>query len=89
MHAACEEADGMETAAAGFDMGAARLFVASLGPKKDGTDTFEVTLPVVRIKRQRADQGVGGVADLAQRDRRVFPPEAAGSGAPGTNDLPS
>ena len=38
------------------------------------------------IKRKRSDQGVGGVADLAQRDRRVFPPEAARSGGLRIND---
>ena len=41
---------------------------------------------VFDIKRERSDQGVGGVADLAQRDRPVFPPEAARSGGLRIND---
>jgi hypothetical protein len=37
------------------------------------------------IKRQHGDEGVGTVADLAQRDGRIFPPGTARSGGPRTN----
>ena len=86
MHAAREEAQGVQATAAGFAMGATCLLVARLGALQDGADSFEVGGAVGDIKRQRSDQRVGGVADLTQRDRRVFPPEAARSGGPRTND---
>ncbi len=80
----CEETEGMEFTAAPFEMGTARSFIASLCPGKDRADTFEIVLPTVRVKRQGADQRIGAVADLAERDQRVFPPAAAESGGPGT-----
>lgn len=86
MHAAREEAQGMQAPAAGFVMRPTRLLVALLRPLQDDADLFEVSHAVDFIKPQRADQSVGGVAHLAQRDRRIFPPAAAGSGGPGTND---
>src|SRR5260370_40399886 len=79
-HAAREEAQGVEATAAGFEMGATCLLVATLGAGQDGGDALEVGSAVFDIKRERTDQCVGGVADLAQRDLRVFPPEAARSG---------
>jgi hypothetical protein len=80
MHATREEAQGVEATAAGFEMGATGLLVATLGTRQDGGDTLEVGGAVVDINWERSDQCVGGIADLAQRDLRVFPPEAAGSG---------
>jgi hypothetical protein len=72
----------VELTTADFDMGAPRFPVASLGSPKDGGGALQVTLAVLGIKRQRAHQRVGGVADLAERDRRVFPPAAAPFGGP-------
>jgi hypothetical protein len=86
MHAAREEAESMKATAAGFGVRAARLLIAKLGPLQDDAGTLQVTLPVVRVKGQRGDQSVGGVADLAERDQRVFPPEAAQFGAPRRDD---
>jgi len=86
MHATREEAESVEATAASFVMRAARLLIAKLGAFQDDAGTFQNTLPVVRVKRQRADQCVGGVADLAERDQWVFPPEAARFGGPRTDD---
>ena len=86
MHAACEEAQGMQATAAGFDVGATCLLVARLGALEDGRDALEVGGASFLIKRQRSDQRVGAVANLAHRDLRVFPPAAARSGGPRTND---
>jgi len=85
MQLAWEEAEGVKLAAAGADMRAACLFVAGLRPEQDRADAFEVTLAVVGVKRQGTDQGVGGVADLTQSERRIFPPEAARSRGPRTD----
>jgi hypothetical protein len=76
----------MEAAAAGFVVRAARLLIAELGAYQDRAGTLQVALPLVRVKRQRGDQGVGGIADLAQRDGRIFPPEAAQPGGPRRDD---
>ena len=81
-----EEPEGVKATAAGLVVRAARLSIAVLRTLQDGAGTFQVTLPVVGVKRQRSDQCVGGVADLAERDRRVFPPEAARSGGPRRDD---
>jgi hypothetical protein len=76
----------VEATAARFVMRAARLLIAELGARQDDAGTLQVTLPVLGVKRQRADQCVGGVADLAERDQWVFPPEAAPFGGPRTDD---
>ena len=81
-----EESEGVEAPAAGFVVRAACLPIAMLRAHQDGAGTLQMTLSVVCVKRQRGDQCVGGVADLAERDRRVFPPEAAGSGGPRRDD---
>jgi hypothetical protein len=73
----------VEATTAGFEMGATCLLIATLCAGQDDGDALEVGGPVFDIKRERSDQCVGGVADLAQRDLRVFPPEAAGSGGLG------
>lgn len=86
MHSAREEAQGSKSAAAGFEMRAACGLVATLGVFQVSGDASQMNRAVVDIKRQRAHQRVGGVADLAQRDLRVFPPEAAGSGGPRKDD---
>ena len=86
MHAAREEAESVQATAAGFEMGATRLLVARLGALQDGGDAPQAGGAVFDIKRERSDQRVGAIANLAQRDRRVFPPEAARSGGLGTND---
>ena len=88
MHSAREESEGVEATAAGFTVRAARLLIAELGAGQDGAGTLQVMRPMVRIKRQRGDQCVGGVADLAQCDQRVFPPEAARSDGPRRDDSP-
>ena len=81
-----EESQGVETFAAGFEMGATCLLVACLGALEDGRDALQVGGARFLSKRERSDQCVGGVADLAHRDLRVFPPATARSGGPGTND---
>jgi hypothetical protein len=86
MHAAREESEGVEATAAGFVVRATRLLIAKLGARQDGTGPLQVTLSVVRVKWQRSDQCIGGVADLAQGERRVFPPLAAQSGGPRRDD---
>jgi len=75
----------VELAAAAFDVGATCLFVARLRPHEDYADTFEVALPLVRVKRQGAHESVGAVANLADCERWVFPPATAGFGGPGTD----
>ena len=64
-------------------VGAARLLVAKLGALQEEAGTLQVTPPVLGVKRQRGDQGVGGVADLAHGEPRIFPPAAARPGGPG------
>ena len=86
MHVACEEAQGVKATAAGFEVGTTCLLVASLGALQDGRDALQEGGAVFDIKWERGDQRVGGVADLAQGDRRVFPPEAARSGGPRRDD---
>ena len=86
MHVAREESESVEATAARFVVRAARLLIAKLGAFQDDAGTLQVTLPVVWVKRQRGDQRVGGVADLAECDQRVFPPEAARFGGPRKDD---
>jgi hypothetical protein len=81
-HAAGEEAEGVEATTAGFDMGASCLAIARLGALQEGGNAFQVGGAGFGIKRQCGDQRVGGVADLAQREPRIFPPAAAPSGGP-------
>jgi hypothetical protein len=76
----------VQALAAGFEMGATCLLVARLGALQDGGDALQVGGAVFDVKRERGNQRVGGVADLAQRDGRVFPPEAARSGGLRIND---
>ena len=83
--AAREEPPGVQATAPRFEMRATCSLVSILGVAQDGGDALQVTGPVFGIKWQRDDQCVGGVADLAQRERRIFPPAAAESGEPGTN----
>ena len=45
-----------------------------------------LTFAVLDIKPRRVHQSVSGFADLAQRDRGVFPPEAVRFDGPGTSD---
>ena len=80
MHVAREEAQSVQATAAGLEMGATCLLVARLGALQDGGGALQVGGAVSDIKRERSDQRVGAIADLAQRDRRVFPPEAARPG---------
>ena len=76
-HVAGEEAKGVQATAAGFEVRATCLLVANLGVLQVGGDALEVAGAGFDIKRQRGDQCVGSVADLRERDRRVFPPAAA------------
>jgi len=85
-HAAREEADGVQTTATAFEMGPARLLIASLGALQDRGHALEVGKAAFGIKRQRGDQRVGGIAYLAQRERGFFPPAAARFGGLRTND---
>ena len=80
MHGAREEAEGVQAPAAACEVGATCLLVTGLGALQVGGDALQVDGAAFGIKRERSDQCVGGVADLAQRDGRVFPPEAARSG---------
>ena len=89
MHLACEEALGAQVPAAGFGMGKTCPLVAGLGVFQVGTNALQVSGAGGGIKPQRRDQGVGGVADLTQRDQRIFPPAVVRSDAPGTDDSPS
>jgi hypothetical protein len=75
-----EEAQGVQTTTPSFEVGATGSLVACLGVLQDGGDALQVGSTGFGIKPQRGDQPIGGVADLAQRDRWVFPPAAAGSG---------
>jgi hypothetical protein len=86
MHSAREEAQGAQAAAAGFEVRTTCGLVAMLGVLQVPGDVAQMNRAVFNIKRQRADQRVGGVADLAQRDLRIFPPAAAGSGGPRKDD---
>lgn len=86
MHVAREEAEGVEATAAGFVVRAARLLIAKLSALQVGAGPLQVTLAVIGVKRQRGDQGVGGIADLAEGEQWVFPPEAARFGGPGRDD---
>ena len=86
MHAARKESEGVQATTAGFVVRAARLLIAKLGAFQDGAGSFEVTLPVIGVKQQSGDQSVGSIADLAERDQWVFPPEAARSVGPRRDD---
>ncbi len=81
-----EEAEGVQATATGFEVGAACLLVACLGAQQVGGDALQVGFAGFGIKRKRGDQRVGGVADLGQRQRPVFPPAAAWSGGPRRDD---
>ena len=85
-HAAREEAEGVKAPTAGFVVGAARLLIAVLGAHQDGAGPLQVALAVVCVKRQRSDQRIGGIADLAQGDQWIFPPAAARSDGPRRDD---
>ena len=76
----------MELATTGFAMTTTRGFITGLGTLKNRSRSLEITLTLVGIKHQRKHQRVGGVADLAQGDGRIFPPEAARFGGPKTGD---
>ena len=76
----------MEATSASFEMRPTRLLISRLGALQDGGDTLEVGDACISIKPKRTDECVGGVADLAERDGRIFPPRAARSGGPGTDD---
>jgi hypothetical protein len=80
-----EESQIMELAAAGFEMGAACFLVSELGALEKGGGAKEGAFAMLGIKPERAHQGVGGIADLGQRDQRVFPPEDVRFGVPGTS----
>ena len=82
----CEEAEFMQATAAGFVVRAAGLLIAMLGALQDDAGSLQVTLPMVFVKRQRGDQRVGGVADLAERDQRIFPPAVVRFGGPRRDD---
>ena len=88
-HTAREEAQFVELATASFEMRATRGLVAGLGTLEARSRALQVAFAVRGIKPQRAHQRVSGVADLADGDLRVFPPEAARFRGPGTNDSPS
>ena len=79
----------MELATTPFEMRTARLLIAGLSALENGRQSLEVTFAVVGVKRQRGDQAVGGVADLAQSERWVFPPATAPFGGIRTNDSPA
>ena len=64
----------MKVAAASFAMGATCLSVAHLSVLQDGGGALQEGGAGFAIKRKRGDQGVGGIADLAERDQWVFPP---------------
>jgi hypothetical protein len=76
----------MEATAASFVVRAACLLIAELGTSQNGAGTLQVTLLVICVKRQRGDEGVGAVADLAECDQWIFPPEAARFGGPRRDD---
>jgi hypothetical protein len=51
MHATCEEAEGVQLAAAGFVVRVAGLLIATLSTFQDDAGPLQVTLPMVRLKR--------------------------------------
>jgi hypothetical protein len=55
MHVAREEAQGVQTATAGFEMRATCLLVAFLGALQNGRDTVEVGSAGFSIKRLCSD----------------------------------
>ena len=79
----------MELATTRFEMRTTRLLIASLGALKDGGQSLKVAFAVFGVKRHRVDQTAGGVADLGQSERWVFPPAAAPFGGIRTNDSPA
>lgn len=81
-HAAREESKGVEATAAFFGVRMARLLIAKLGAMQDGAGPLQVTRAVIGVKQPCGNQGVGGIADLAERDQWIFPPEAARFGGP-------
>jgi hypothetical protein len=84
-----EEAQGVQATTSGFEMRATCLSIAYLGAFQHGRDALQVGCTGFGIKRQRRDQGVGGIADLAQRDGYIFPPVALRFAGPRTDDSPS
>lgn len=88
-HAAREEVEVVELATTFFEMRTTCLLIAGLGTLKDFRQTLEMAFAVGGVKRQRVNQTGGGVANLRQSDRWVFPPATAPFGGIRTNDLPS
>jgi hypothetical protein len=78
----------VEATAASFGVTAARLLITVLSARQDDADALQVMVAMVGVKRQGGDQGVGGVADLAECDQRVFPPEAGRFAGPRRDDSP-
>ena len=72
-----KEAEGMKFFATGFGVRTACLLIAVLGANQDRADSVQSTFAVVRVKPERADERVGGAADLAHADPRIFSPRAA------------
>ena len=83
-----EESQGVQAPATLFEVRATCLLVARLGALQDLGDALQIAGAVFDIKRQRGDQCIGRVANLAQRDGRVFPPAAAWSGGLRRDDSP-
>ena len=76
----------MKSAAAGFAVGVVGLLIAALCVGEVSADAFQKAAAVVVVKPQGVHQRVGGVADLAQGDGRIFPPAAAPFGVLRIND---
>ena len=64
-------------------MAEAGLVVARLGADELAAGPVEVILARVQVIRERMDENVRGLVNLADRDEGIFPPEAARFGGPG------
>jgi hypothetical protein len=76
----------VEATAARFEVRLTRSLVAGLGIGQVTGDSLQVGGAGCDVKPQRADQGIGGLADLAEREEGIFPPEAVRFGGLGRDD---
>ena len=76
----------MKSAASVFAVGKVGLLIAGLRVDEIAADAFQKAGAMVFVKPQGVHERMGGVADLAQCDGRIFPPAAAPFGVPRTSD---
>ena len=83
MYAVQVEIELAQFMAASFGVADAGLLVASLGADELAAGPVEVVLARVQVIRERMDENVRGLVNLADRDEGIFPPEAARFGERG------